>query len=71
MYAVNNCTPIPALMARNEGYGTITYRDYVISITGKSKDKTQSAVPMDKVKFRNAKAKPYSNNAVLQMIDKA
>lgn len=71
MYPVNNCTPIPALMAMYENYGTLTDRDYVISVTGKQQNKTYSVVPMDKVKFRNAKAKPYSNKAVLQMIDKA
>ena len=71
MYAVNTCTPIPALMAMYENYGTLTDRDYVISVTGKAQNKTYSVVPMDKVKFRNAKAKPYSNKAVLQMIDKA
>lgn len=71
MYAVNNCTPIPALMAMYENYGTLTDRDYVISVTGKAQNKVYSVVPMDKVKFRNAKAKPYSNKAVLQMIDKA
>lgn len=71
MYAVNNCTPIPALMAMYENYGTLTDRDFVISVTGKAQNKVYSVVPMDKVKFRNAKAKPYSNKAVLQMIDKA
>ena len=71
MYAVNNCTPIPALMAMYENYGTITDRDYVIVVTGKAQNKVYSVVPMDKVKFRNTKAKPYSNEAVLQMIDKA
>lgn len=71
MYAVNNCTPIPALMAMYENYGTLTDRDYVISVTGKAQNKTYSVVPMDKIKFRNTKAKPYSDKAVLQMIDKA
>lgn len=71
MYAVNNCTPIPTLMAMYENYGTLTDRDYIISVTGKAQNKVYSVVPMDKVKFRNAKAKPYSSKAVLQMIDKA
>lgn len=71
MYAVNNCTPIPALMAMYENYGTLTDRDYIISVTGKAQNKVYSVIPMDKVKFRNTKAKPYSNKAVLQMIDKA
>lgn len=71
MYAVNNCSPIPALIALYESYGTLTDRDYVISVTGKQQNKTFSVVPMDKVKFRNEKAKPLSEKAVLKIIDKA
>ena len=71
MFPVNNCSPIPALMAMYENYGTITDRDYVISVTGKQQNKTFSVVPMDKVKFRNTNAKPFSEKAILKMIDKA
>ena len=71
MFPVNNCTPIPALMAMYENYGTITDRDFVISVSGKQQNKTFSVVPMDKVKFRNEKAKPYSEKAILKMLDKA
>lgn len=71
MFPVNNCTPIPALMAMYENYGTIVDRDFVISVTGKQQNKTFSVVPMDKVKFRNDKAKPFSEKAILTMLDKA
>lgn len=71
MYPVNNCSPIPAIMSMYENYGTLTDRDYVISVTGARQNKTFSVVPMDKVKFRNPKAKPYSKSAVLKIIDKA
>lgn len=71
MFAVNNCSPIPALVAMYETYGTLMDRDYVISVSGKQQNKTFSVVPMDKVKFRNTKAKPFSKKAVLQMLDKA
>ena len=71
MFPVNNCSPIPSLMAMYENYGTITDRDYVISVSGKQQNKTFSVVPMDKVKFRNEKAKPYSDKAILKMLDKA
>ena len=71
MFAVNNCSPIPALIAMYETYGTITDRDYVISVAGKQQNKTFSVVPMDKVKFRNTKAKPYSEKKILEMLDKA
>ena len=71
MFPVNNCSPIPALMAMYENYGTICDRDYVISVSGKQQNKTYSVVPMDKVKFRNEKAKAYSEKAILKMLDKA
>lgn len=71
MFAVNNFTPIPALMAMYENYGTITDRDYVISVSGKGTNKSYSVIPMDKVRFRNEKAKPYSEKSVLKMLDKA
>lgn len=71
MFPVNNCSPVPALMAMWETYGTIADRDYVISVSGKQQNKTFSVVPMDKVKFRNTKAKPYSEKKIFEMIDKA
>lgn len=71
MFAVNNCSPVPALMAMYETYGTICDRDYVISVSGRQQNKTYSVVPMDKVKFRNEKAKPLSEKAILKLVDKA
>lgn len=71
MFPVNSFSPIPALMAMHENYGTLTDRDYVISRTGKQTSTSYSVVPMDKVKFRNEKAKAYSKNQILKMIDKA
>lgn len=71
MFAVNNCSPIPALMALYETYGTLTDRDYVISVTGKQQNKSFTVVPMDKNKFRNEKAKAYSEKAILKMLAKA
>lgn len=71
MFPVNNCSPIPSLMAMYETYGTLVDRDYVISVSGKGPDKSYSVVPMDKVKFRNEKAKPFSEKKILEMLDKA
>lgn len=71
MFPVNNCTPIPALMSMYEEFGTLTDRDYVISVQGKAQNKSYTVVPMDKVKFRNEKAKPYPERTILKMLDKA
>lgn len=71
MFPMNNCSPLPALVAMYENYGTLMDRDYVISVSGKQQNKTFSVVPMDKVKFRNAKAKPFAKKELLKMLDKA
>lgn len=71
MQAVNNCTAIPALMALYETYGTLTDRDFVITKTGKQQNTAFSVVPMDKNRFRNAKAKPFSEKAILKFLDAA
>lgn len=71
LYAVNNCSPLPALMALYETYGTLTDRDYVLTVTGRQQNKTFSVVPMDKNKFRNSKVKALSEEKILKIIDKA
>lgn len=71
MFAVNNCSPVPSLVAMFENYGTLTDRDYVITRSGKQQNTSYAVIPMDKAKFRNEKAKPYSTKTILSMIDKA
>ena len=68
MFAVNRCSPIPPLMAMYENYGTLLDRDYVITVQGKQINKTYSVIPMDKAKFRNQKATPFSENKMLQIL---
>lgn len=71
MSPVNNCTPVPALIAIHENYGTLVDRDYVITSSGVQANKTFSVIPMDKVKFKNEAAKPYTKKAIMQMVAKA
>ena len=68
---VNNCSPIPALVAMYDTYGTLLDRDYVITKQGSQQNTTFSVVPMDKVKFRNDKAKALSESQILKLLDKA
>lgn len=70
MFPVNNCTPLPSLAVMYQTYGTITDRDYMFTTTGKTKDKSYTVIPMDKAKFRNAKAKPFSEKAVKDRVAK-
>lgn len=71
MFPMNNCSPIGAIAAMYETYGTLLDRDFVVSCTGKQQSKQFSVVPMDKNKFRNDKAKPLSKSAMLKILDKA
>lgn len=71
MYPMNNCSPVGAIAAMYETYGTLLDRDLVISVTGKGSNKQFSVMPMDKNKFRNEKAKPFSKKALLGILDKA
>lgn len=71
MYAMNNCTPLATIAAMYETFGTLTDRDYVISRSGKQQNTQYTAIPMDKAKFRNEKAKPFSKAAFLKKLDEA
>ncbi|MCX7924115.1 MAG: hypothetical protein N3B21_19215 [Clostridia bacterium] len=71
MGRVNNCSPIPGLVGMFDAYGTLMDRDYVITKNGSGTTSSFSVVPMDKAKFRNEKAKPFSEQKVLQLLDKA
>lgn len=71
MAAVNNCSPVPALASLYESYGTLCDRDYEIKRIGKGQNTTYSVIPLEKMKFRNKKAKPMSEQAMLKCIDKA
>lgn len=71
MYPMNNCTPIASIASMYENYGTLLDRDYVIQRNGKQQSTSYSVIPMDKNKFRNDKAKPFSKSAFMKMLDKA
>lgn len=71
MYPMNNCSPLGAIAAMYDSYGTLLDRDYVITVQGKQQNKTFSVVPMDKNKFRNEKAKAFSKQKFLEILDKA
>lgn len=69
MFKANENTPVPALIAMYEAYGTIRDRDYVIARTGERFDTTYSVVPMDKAEFKKKKSvKPLSEDEILEKV---
>lgn len=71
LFAVNQCSPVPAMASLYESYGTLCDRDYEIKQIGSQQNKTFSVIPLDKSKFRNTKVKALSDSAILKYIDKA
>jgi hypothetical protein len=69
--AVNQCSPIPSLVSMYETYGTLLDRDYVLTKVGSGQGSSVSVVPMDKAKFKNKEAKPFSESKMLKLLDKA
>lgn len=67
----NNFSPLPNFVAMHEAYETLIDRDYVIQRDGDGTNTRYSVVPMDKVKFKNTKAKPYSEKKLIDIMDKA
>lgn len=69
--AVNQCTCVGALSAYYETNGTLTDRDYFIKQLGSNTSKQFTVIGQEKRIFRNAKAKPLTEKAMLKIIDKA
>lgn len=71
LFPYNRISPVAALLNMSEVYNTIMDRDYVICKEGKQLDTKFTVVAMDRAKFRNEKAKPFTREAILKMLDKA
>ena len=69
--AANSASPIPALVGMYDAYGTLMDRDYIITRNGTGTNTSYSVVPMDKVNFKDKKAKPFSESKVMELLDKA
>lgn len=67
----NSFNPLPSLIAMYEAYGNMTDRDYVINRTGSQTNTSYGVVPMDKVRFKNSKAKPMSEKETLKTLGEA
>ena len=62
-------SPIPAFIEMFEEFGTITDRDYKIKKVGKGTGGSFVITPLDKERFKNAKAKPYTEIEVKKILE--
>lgn len=71
LFAVNQCAPVNQLIMMSETFGTIMDRDYVLAKSGKQQTTAYAVIPQDKEKFRNPKAKPMSQEAIMKILSEA
>ena len=71
MAAINNCTPVPALIGMSDAYNTIMDRDFEITKNGSQTTTTFQVIPLDKADFKNKKARPFTQEKLLVMVNKA
>lgn len=64
-------SPVPALIELYEEYGTLTDRDLKIKKIGKGTGGSYAVTPLDKSRFRNGKAKPFTEKQIREIFDKA
>ena len=64
-------SPIPALIELYEEYGTLKDRDIKIKKVGKGVGSSFTVTPLDKSRFRNEKAKPYTEKQLRDIFLKA
>ncbi len=62
---------LPNMVTMFETYGNITDRDYVLVKTGDQLSATFSVAPMDKARFKNAKAKPLTKKEIIKILNEA
>lgn len=70
-YPVNQTTPMTQLVDLAETLGSLTNRDIILNMVGKAQNRSFSVINGEKSVFKNKKAKPFTNKAMLQIIDKA
>lgn len=71
LYKATGLTPLPAFIDFFDEYGTIMDRDYTIKKSGKGMSGNITVLPGERTTFRNAKAKPYTKNQIVKILQKA
>lgn len=70
-FKATGVTPVPAFIEMYEEFGTIMDRDYKVKKVGSGQGGSFVVTPLDKERFKNSKAKPYSYKQVKEILEKA
>lgn len=70
-FKATGVSPVPALIEMYEEFGTIMDRDYKIKKVGQGQGASFVVTPLDKERFKNSKAKPYTYKEIKEILEKA
>lgn len=70
-FKATGVSPIPALIEMYDEFGTILDRDYKIKKVGMGQGSSFVVTPLDKERFKNPKAKPFTYKQVLEILENA
>lgn len=71
LFKATGVSPVPAFIEMFEEFGTMLDRDYSIKKVGQGQGSSFVVTPLDKERFKNKKAKPFSRNEVKDILEKA
>lgn len=70
-FKASGISPIPGLIEMFEEFGTIKDRDYKIKKVGSGMGGSFVVTPLDKERFKNSKAKPFTEKQMLDLFKEA
>lgn len=70
-FKATGVSPIPSFLEMYEEFGTIMDRDYKIKKVGQGQGSSYVVTPLDKERFKNSKAKPFTRKQVQEILEKA
>lgn len=70
-FKASGVSPIPGLIEMYEEFGTIMDRDYKIKKVGSGMGSSFVVTPLDKERFKNSKAKPFTEKQMLELFKEA
>lgn len=71
LFKANGVSPIPGFIEMYEEFGTIMDRDYKIKKVGQGQGGSFVVTPLDKERFNNKKAKPFTKKQMQEILEKA
>lgn len=70
-FKATGVSPVPSFIEMYEEFGTIMDRDYKVKKVGQGMGGSFVVTPLDKERFKNKKAKPFTEKQVRELFEKA